>query len=110
MSRTSNARQDAIDKMIANGVPASVATIVRHNAARYATIQERWCNEEMSDRATARLEATEQRIEARITDLLAPYGIIPHFSGDPRGFCVKLTLPDGAWNTWGGQECGFGIA
>jgi hypothetical protein len=30
-------------------------------------------------------------------------------TGDPRGFCLKLHLPDGSHNTWGGKESGWGI-
>jgi hypothetical protein len=30
-------------------------------------------------------------------------------TGDPRGYCLKLHLPDGSWNTWGGKETGYGI-
>ena len=30
-------------------------------------------------------------------------------SGDPRGYCLKLHLPDGAYNTLGGAESGYGI-
>jgi hypothetical protein len=30
-------------------------------------------------------------------------------TGDPRGFSLKLHLPDGSYNTWGGKESGFGI-
>jgi hypothetical protein len=30
-------------------------------------------------------------------------------SGDPRGYCLKLHLPDGAYNTMGGAESGYGI-
>ena len=30
-------------------------------------------------------------------------------SGDPRGYCLKLHLPDGSYNTWGGKESGYGI-
>ena len=29
--------------------------------------------------------------------------------GDPRGFCLKLILPDGTYNTLGGVEDGYGI-
>lgn len=103
-------REEAIDAMIEAGVPYDIASIVRHNAARYATIQERWCNEEMSDRTTAALEAKEGRIEQRIRKLLRPYGITVTFGGDPRGFTVKLHLPSGKYNSWGGRESGFGIA
>lgn len=30
-------------------------------------------------------------------------------TGDPRGYCLKLHLPDGSYNTWGGKEAGYGI-
>jgi hypothetical protein len=29
--------------------------------------------------------------------------------GDPRGYCLKITLPDGNYNTWGGAEDGWGF-
>lgn len=103
-------REQAIDAMTEAGVPYDIASIVRHNAATYARIQERWACEEMSDKTTAALEAKEQRIEQRITSLLKPYGITVTFGGDPRGYTVKLSLPSGKYNSWGGKESGFGIA
>lgn len=30
-------------------------------------------------------------------------------TGDPRGFCLKLHLPNGDWNSMGGKEAGYGI-
>jgi hypothetical protein len=30
-------------------------------------------------------------------------------TGDPRGYCLKLHLPNGDHNTWGGKESGYGI-
>lgn len=107
MARTE--AQERIQTMIDEGVPYDIASIVRHNAARYSTIQERWCSEEMSDRTTADLEKRESRIETRIRDLLAPYGITVSFHGDPRGFCVYLHLPSGKHNSLGGREDGYGI-
>lgn len=29
--------------------------------------------------------------------------------GDPRGFCLKLLLPDETYNSWGGIEDGYGM-
>lgn len=39
------------------------------------------------------------------------YGIdlVGDVTGDPRGYCLKLHLPDGSYNTWGGKESGYGI-
>lgn len=38
-------------------------------------------------------------------------GKFPAFrvNGDPRGYPVKLQLPSGRYNTWGGREEGYGI-
>ena len=57
-------------------------------------------------------EAQQKRIanlEKRVTALCGELGISCHFNGDPRGYAVKLHLPDGAYNTWGGKEEGWGI-
>lgn len=40
---------------------------------------------------------------------LEKHGVVPIFGGDPRGYTVKLLLPDGTYNTWGGFECGLGV-
>jgi hypothetical protein len=35
--------------------------------------------------------------------------IVAEVTGDPRGFCLKLHLPDESYNSWGGKEAGYGI-
>ena len=56
------------------------------------------------------LEKRQAQVEARIVAILKPFpGIVADFGGDPRGYTVKLQLPSGAYNTWGGQESGYGI-
>lgn len=84
-------------------------SLIHRQARTYARIQERWCNEEMSDRTTARLEEREAQIEARIRALVES---LPHadppdsgngnggswgvkFGGDPRGSTVKIVPPSG---------------
>ena len=34
---------------------------------------------------------------------------IAEVGGDPRGYTLKLRLPSGKGNTWGGDECGWGV-
>jgi hypothetical protein len=29
--------------------------------------------------------------------------------GDPRGYCLKVIMPQGDYNTWGGSEDGYGF-
>lgn len=47
-----------------------------------------------------RVSAQSKRVEYRVTQLLAPYGIKPMFQGDPRGAVVKLQVPSGKTNDW----------
>jgi len=57
-------------------------------------------------------QAQEKRVaslEARVKALCDAWGIGVTFNGDPRGYAVKLHLPSGAYNTWGGQGEGWGI-
>lgn len=57
----------------------------------------------------ARIERQEAQAEKRIAEICAPFGIVPNFGGDPRGYTVKLKLPSGAYNTWGGSGDGYGV-
>ena len=61
--------------------------------------------DEHQERCERRTAQVERRIEALCTDL----GIKADFGGDPRGYAVKLHLPGGAYNTWGGAESGWGV-
>lgn len=36
-------------------------------------------------------------------------GVTPRLCGDPRGYALKLVLPTGRYNTWGGAEEGWGV-
>jgi hypothetical protein len=82
-----------------NRIAETCSLIARH-ATTYAWIQERWCNVEMSERETAALEAKEDRLEERITDLVndLPWTetgqIRVQFDGDPRAYVVRLLVPD----------------
>ena len=71
-------------------------------AATHHRIAETVCSVEMTEAEAARLEKKDDRTEARITELCKPYGIMPVFSGDPRGCTVKLKVPSGNTNDWGG--------
>lgn len=79
------------------------STLTRH-AAAYATIQERWCNEEMGEAMAAAVRKREDQLErmmsAIIAELPAPIAREGHaqgqwtleFGGDPRGAVV--TIPE----------------
>lgn len=82
-----------------------------NRAKRLHRIAERWCSEEMSDETSTRLTATEKGLEESIRNDALRLGLTVSFSGDPRGFVVKLHGPKGrhAWNTWGGESEGYGV-
>jgi hypothetical protein len=76
---------------------------------RLAKTHLRWaetrCNREVNEAE----ERREERLEQRISELCADLGIRVKFGGDPRGFTVKLFLPSGRYNSFGGKEDGFGV-
>jgi len=54
-------------------------------------------------------EQGRARTEARLKDLCRHYGFGLNLGGDPRGYAVKLILPTGRYNTFGGKEEGYGV-
>ena len=74
--------------------------LMRHSATHQRMAEEECCVE-MSERQAAWHEKRTQQVEARITVLCTPYGIVPDFQGDPRGATVKLKVPSGRTNDWG---------
>lgn len=56
-------------------------------------------------------EKARARIVRRLDKLQARFGvkIKARITGDPRGYCLKLKLKSGAYNTWGGADEGWGI-
>lgn len=77
-------------------------------ARRLARIAERQCNGHQTpsgdwdEAAEKRDERAEGRIVARVRAILAPHGCEAVFSGDPRGAAVKVRVPSGATDDWGG--------
>jgi hypothetical protein len=45
----------------------------------------------------------------RIGEKVRLMGFTPCISSDPRGYCLKLMLPSKRYNTWGGEENGWGV-
>jgi hypothetical protein len=59
---------------------------------------------------TERQERRKQNLQTRIKAVLEQTGLVlNHFNSDPRGYAVYLDLPDSSYNSFGGQECGYGI-
>lgn len=71
-------------------------------ATTYNRYQEDWCSVEMTEPQERRRAEAEDRLEARIRDLVqglpeADAGAFRvEFAGDPRGPVVRLVAPDGS--------------
>ena len=85
------------------GDAVALAKLVLRNASIIQSIAVKDCNSPLTDGD----RKEDEMAEARITEACKPWGITPTFNGDPRGCCVKLLLPSGRWNSWGGAEDGF---
>lgn len=98
-----------VAQMAKEGMPADVALAILRDAQVIQTIAVRECSEEMSEAEARRVEKREKEAIERITQRAKPYVSEIKVGGDPRGYCVKLILKSGKYNTWGGPEDGFGV-
>ena len=74
-------------------------------ADRLGRYYETACNYSLTPTQDTRVTKLEERVRTVCTEL----GIGAKFNADPRGYPVKLLLPNGDFNTWGGKEEGWGI-
>lgn len=75
------------------------------SAARsYQRLAETACSRELTPREEIRVK----HLESRMTQHARELGCGVTFSGDPRGYVVKLQLPSGASNTLGNDGWGIG--
>lgn len=81
-------------------IPRGACDKLRELARRHHRLQEEYCNGVFDTDEWAR---RDERIEARIIALLAPYDVTPKFGGDPRGCTVKLQVPSGKTDDWGAE-------
>ena len=63
---------------------------------RHAKLQEKACNVEVKD-------GHDAPCESKIRKVCEEIGCEATFSGDPRGCTVKVKLPSGRSNHWGGE-------
>jgi hypothetical protein len=81
----------------------NLARLILRNAATIQRIATNACNGELRPGQ----EEQGEQAALRIIEACKPWGIKPKFSGDPRGACVKLLLPSGRWNSFGGEKEGY---
>jgi hypothetical protein len=93
-------RADYTAALLAEGVESYVIEGVLRDTRVLHQLAEKQCND------PAYGPDDEQRVlllEGRIERNLAPFGISAEFQGDPRGAVVKLRLPSGRANDFGGE-------
>ena len=78
---------------------------------RYETtlhrISEIWCNVELNDKQTKRLEEKESRMEQKVKDIAELLRFEVHCQGDPRGGTIRFKLPSGRSNNWDNETWGI---
>lgn len=103
---------DVLQEEYKHRKPAEVQALARALMTRAST-SERYAvmlsSVEMTAAAQERMEQADAKNDAAIEALCKEWGLVPVFSGDPRGYTVKVILPSGRYNTWGGKECGWGV-
>ena len=87
------------------GSAVALAQLFLRDAATVQRLAIVHCNREMSASEQKQWEAAKRRIKAACE----PWGIRAKCEGDPRGYCVKLILPSGRWNSLGGAESGYRV-
>ena len=80
-----------------------LARLILRNASSLDRLAVKQCNEPWTDGDEKQVEQARERINAACKT----WGIVPNYSRDPRGAVVKLLLPSGRHNSWGGAEEGF---
>lgn len=109
MNKSQKEARDLNVKVLARNFPDVNATKLQNDLYKLALDCERnaigLCNEQ-------NWEDMRNELRDRFIAICEKYGIPElggEVTGDPRGYCLKLHLPDGSHNTWGGKESGWGI-
>jgi hypothetical protein len=81
----------------------NAANLLCRHGRTYARLQEAQCNG-LTPRQEAWAEKREAQLTKRITAICEGLGagFAPVFNGDPRGATVKIRVPSGRTNDWGG--------
>ncbi len=92
------ARDEFIAIMTAEGISLADIRAILRDAATVQRLAVEACNRELSSAEVKR----DAEACARIVKRAQRWGCSATFNGDPRGACVKLRVPSGRNNDWGG--------
>ena len=110
MNKEQKEARDMNVKVLARNYPTVDAVKLQNDLFKLALACERnalgLCN-------TPNHKDAREELRARFKAILKKYNLescmVADVTGDPRGYCLKLHLPDGSYNTMGGKENGYGI-
>ena len=74
---------------------------------KLSTINVRACNGYHSPESEKRDDKQYQKLKSQVEDIVSKYGFGVRFNGDPRGGAIRILLPNGASNNWGGEDWGI---
>lgn len=92
-------REEFIVVMLSEGMDLGTSRAILRDANTVQRLAAEECNRELRPAEVRRANDAERRI----TERCAAANVRPEFSGDPRGACVKLRLPSGRSNSFGGD-------
>lgn len=99
-------REEFIATMVGEGMDLHTARLILRDAATVQRYAAEACNRELAKSERKREAEAMRRIALRI-HVLRGHQQGPNwrvkFGGDPRGACVKIKVPSGRSNDWGGE-------
>lgn len=81
----------------------TVARLLYIDGATLARLYEIDCSEKLSEAQQETHDRRKKDIEDRVTRRLNDLGLTFEFNDDPRGYAIKVKLPNGRNNNWGGD-------
>lgn len=101
--KTARDREEFCWFMGREGYPLDLCRKLMKEAATYQRLAEAHCSREMKAIEQTRWEACKRRIGLLVVHAAAGKNFQAIFQNDPRGACVKLRLPSGRGNDFGGE-------
>lgn len=86
---------------------AHVVTVLVRTAGRLRRLAEKDCNYGLTPRDERAWNRAVDLVKTQCQAIGLTAELVLH--GDPRGYVLRLRFADGTFNTWGGEEGGYGV-
>lgn len=90
---------------------AEILSVISRHAATHQWYATQDCNRGLEHNELAATYQLEVAIKALVDELATHFykPVTVRFTGDPRGYTVKLMIAEHPGNTWGGASEGYGV-